>query len=271
VLDSLFRRLKLPSLTPGQLVLALLMVAIASLHPGKALADNVASPSGSVGFDVSFPQCVQDLGSFDQSPSGEPPQFAVIGVTGGRPFTQNRCLAAEYETVVGNGYAPSFYLNVSAPRNLGSAQSWAVPDHPCDPGDTQCESYSYGWSAAQDAADYAQMAIASVGGPDPTGWWLDVETGNYWSTDQSANDQVIQGALDYLVGNGNGATVGIYSVQSMWNRIAGLSFRPLIPTWLAGARSFGSAPRMCAPTSFTGGPVALVQVTIAGHDWDYVC
>jgi hypothetical protein len=32
-----------------------------------------------------------------------------------------------------------------------------------------------------------------------------------------------------------------------------------------------AAPRMCSQLSFTGGPVALTQVTIAGHDWDYIC
>jgi hypothetical protein len=259
-------------LARGTFVATVLVVVVALLLPAQALADNADSPSGSVGYDVSFPQCDKDLGAYDQTPDGAAPGFAIIGVTGGRPFTENHCLTAEYESAVANGYIPSFYMNVSAPRNLASAQSWALPDHPCDPGDAECESYSYGWAAAQDAADYALTAIASVAdGPDPAGWWLDVETGNYWSPDQTANDQVIQGALDYLASNGNGATVGIYSVRSMWDRIAGASFRPLVISWLAGARSLGAIPGMCSGASFTGDPVALVQITIAGHDWDYVC
>src|SRR5919198_5290330 len=48
-------------------------------------------PTGSSGFDISYPQC----GS--PQPSGS---FAIIGVTHGRAFSRNDCCAAEYQQAV---------------------------------------------------------------------------------------------------------------------------------------------------------------------------
>ena len=57
--------------------------------------------TGTIGYDVSYPQCGA------ARPTGA---FAVVGVNGGQPFNFNRCLAAEY-SLAPSGPAPSLYIN----------------------------------------------------------------------------------------------------------------------------------------------------------------
>ena len=94
-------------------------------------------------------------------------------------------------------------------------------------------------------------------------WWLDVETGNSWSTSNLAlNRDAIQGAVDRL--NQTGLPVGVYSTASMWKTITGGSFTPngLAADWVAA----GS----CS-TPFTTSPVWLTQSTFGGVDHDTAC
>jgi hypothetical protein len=182
--------------------------------------------------------------------------------------------------VVSLGVPVSFYLNVNAPRSSDDPAAQNGPKAPCTPGDDACAHYNYGWSTAHDAYDYATQtlgALATAGVPQT--WWLDVETANYWATDPSLNDQVIQGAIDFLQGvtstnldhRAGAVTVGVYSIPSMWSRIAGADFQPGVPAWIVGPHQLGGGARLCSDTSFTGGPVWLVQSVIAGNDWDYAC
>ncbi|HLH73007.1 MAG TPA: hypothetical protein VKX96_06965 [Chloroflexota bacterium] len=227
--------------------------------------------SGAIGFDVSYPQCQASLTS-NPPASTTAYQFAVIGITGGRAMTRNRCLGAEYQVAAGQGLPISFYLNVNYPRGAAVAYGQDGPLGTCDNFDEQCISYTYGWNTAQDAYQNAQQTLQSLNVSDmPSIWWLDVEIANYWSPDPSLNDRVIQGAIDFFQQSVGNVTVGIYSVRSDWNRIAGASFQPGVPAWVAGARSLNGAGQLCAQPSFTGGPVALVQYANKQFDVDYVC
>ena len=214
-------------------------------------------PAGATGMDVSWPQCDKGLPTSPQS-------FAIIGVGGGRAFYQNPCLISEYSWGQGAPTAPTFFMNLNSAGGSTAFKGNAGPRGNCGSTDDMCHAYNYGWNDARLAyADaQSQETAASM-------WWLDVETDNDWSSNLSVNDQVIQGAIDYL--KSQGRSVGIYSTSKQWGQVAG-NFSPALPVWVAGAPDAGSAPGYCAGSyAFGGGPVWLVQVTGDQFDADYAC
>src|SRR5579863_5141877 len=164
---------------------------------GRAIALGAYTyTSGTTGFDISWPQCG---GAYPATPFG----FGIVGVADGRAYTQNPCLASEYTWATqGNGSAPSVYMNLNYGLTRGT----------CARKDKACQAYNYGYGAAQSAMSYAgaQAAAANM-------WWLDIETGNTWSSTTSLNAQVIHGALAGL--QAGGMTVGIYSTPYQWGII----------------------------------------------------
>ena len=229
-----------------------------SIVTGLALgASGVASStdpyaSGSTGYDVSYPQCPGTV-----APAGT---FAIVGVNGGRPFTQNSCLSTEY-AVAPKSPAPSLYINTGYSGAYRKSIS------------TNCSSLSRGvsgtsqeqqaWAIGCTEAE-ASLAYASRQGATSVAmWWLDVETGNSWSTSNlTLNQYTIQGAVTRMAHSG--LPVGVYSTASMWNAITGGNFTPtgLAADWVAA----GS----CS-TPFTKSPVWLVQSVVGGVDRDYAC
>jgi hypothetical protein len=71
------------------------MLVLLLLSSAPALAASSAAPAGSVGHDVSYPQCTAGGGStVTKGPlSG---QFGIVGVTDGLPWSANPCLGTEY-------------------------------------------------------------------------------------------------------------------------------------------------------------------------------
>lgn len=191
------------------------------------------------GNDISWPQC----GGAFPAKAG----FGIVGVNGGRPFTQNPCLAAEWQWALANKGAPAYYMNLS---NAGTA----------DPA-------GYGASAAAYALNYAASATGASSAVSHV-WWIDVETANTWSSSQAANAAVVQGALTYLKQH-TAKAVGIYSTGYQWGVITG-GVHLGAPVWAAGASSAASAPSMCG-TGFTGKPVKVVQYPAGSYDGDYRC
>ena len=239
------------------------------LGPGQAAFASDGYVSGTTGYDISFPQCT-NVSIPDQVTVGAPYQFAIIGVNRGRAFTKNDCLAREYQYVASKGIPVAFVINLNSPR--GALYGQINTASTCSPSDVACLNYNYGWSAAADSYSYTRQTLQDLGESTvPTTWWMDIEVANYWSPNTSLNAQVIQGAIDYFDEQVSGSTMGIYSVRSMWNRIVGSSYLPGVPAWLAGARSLAGASRFCNQTSFTGGPVTLVQYTTRFLDIDYAC
>ncbi len=258
---------------------ALLLSVALAVAPAALAAPLTSSPyaSTSIGADLSWPNCSQSA----SWPAGV--EFGIVGVTGGRAFTSNSCFGAEWSwatsqpSSAGSGPA-SIYMNLNAP--VGSTASYAKQGPlTCGKHDALCTAYDYGWVAAKWAYSQAGSAVSSA-----AAWWLDVETGNSWSRSTAANDQVIQGAIDYLGaggegGSGLGLTVGVYSTNAMWNKIAGSTWKPTngtypVPTWYATAVSSStSAESYCTSSyAFTGGPVWLVQyLPGTGFDADYAC
>ena len=207
---------------------------------------------GAKGFDISYPQC--------HKPYPRQSAVAVVGVNDGRAFTTNPCFASEARWA---GPNLSAYINVNSPQGSDSDQWDQGPDGSCATSDPGCESYNFGFNTAQRSISF----VRSVG-YDPHTWWLDVETSNYWTTDTSANDEVIAGALAAISQAGDAAA--IYGTDYQWGVIAG-NYVPNVPAWYATGVSTYYPQDWCTQSSFAGGPVYLVQGRAGTFDGAYSC
>lgn len=209
-------------------------------------------PTGQSGYDVSYPQC-----------GGAPPSgsFGIVGVNGGRPFSMNACLAAEYAAAPGP-IAASLYINTGYSGAYGKSITPGCSASSSSVSGTgrQQQAWAIGCSEAETSITNATQKGATV----VAAWWLDVETANSWSSGNlSLNRYAIQGAATRLAQSG--LPVGIYSSASMWSTITGAGFTPagVVADWETAGGSC-SAP-------FTTSPVWLVQSTTSGFDSDLAC
>lgn len=231
---------------------AALVVSITVLAATGALAATDPYPTGLVGYDVSYPQCG------GPTPAGS---FGIVGVNGGRPFTTNSCLGAEYAAAP-KSTAPSLYINAGyagAYRNNITAGCSALSGS-ISGTSRQVQAWAIGCSEAETSMSYA----TAQGATGLAAWWLDVETANSWSSSNlSLNRYAIQGAVTRLAQSG--LPVGIYSTASMWSTITGGKFTPtnVAADWEAAGGS-------CS-TPFTSSPVWLVQSTTSGVGSDFAC
>ena len=209
-------------------------------------------PAGATGYDISWPQC----GGAYPPPS----QVAVVGVNDGFSFSTNPCMASEASW---GGQSLSLYINLDSPEGSDSSAWSNGPAGTCAAGDLECESYNWGYNAAQ-----SSVATATGDHLKASMWWLDVETGNYWSPSTAANDQVVAGAIAAL--RADGLTVSIYSTGYQWGQIAG-AYVPGVPVWYPTGTSTSNPGAWCSATSFAGGPVKLVQDAAGSYDGDYSC
>lgn len=254
-----------------------------------------AGTYGVYGFDISWPQCG---GSYPA------PGFAVaiVGVTGGHGFSGNPCLGSpatnpgppsEFSWSQQAALPNGLYVNIDLP-SAAPPQGATGPAGKCAATNVSCFAYNYGFNNSQFAVNYAHAR-----GVDALVWWLDVETNNNWQTTSrvagtyrtiapatpqtpaaytyriAANTQAIAGAIAGLAASNK--VVGVYSTGYQWGLIAG-SYAPQVPVWYATADTVSRAPLYCTQShSFTGGPIWLVQYTVApgapgsGFDGDYAC
>jgi hypothetical protein len=216
------------------------------------------------GYDISYPDCTSRR--FASIPPPLIDGFAIVGVNAGKMFRYNPCLAALWRWA-DEFSMRSLYINVNAAAGATLHQGKTGPAGTCaSTKDHRCYGYNYGYNAARAAWRYAyhELGAANL----PAIWWLDVEFGNTWYTDDKpANAASIQGALDFLGATGRfgapsmGYTVGIYSTKHQYTTIAG-TFKPGVPVWYATVEKVHSKTlNRCAAAdwSFTGGPVWLVQ------------
>jgi hypothetical protein len=223
---------------------------------GTAVRSQNRALAGTFGWDVSWPQCNNKL------PEGGY-AFAVVGVTGGHQFSENRCLASEFRWALRHDSVASVYVNVNWPSVADEAQLPVVAGAKCGPGDLNCQAYWWGYRGVEYALELAGRHHVTT----PM-WWLDVETTNRWSTMAPVNALVVKGAIEGL--QAHGAKVGIYSSQYQWNVITG-GYAPGLPTWIAGPRNAAEAPPYCSPAkSFGGGTPWLVQFP-NGLDGNIAC
>lgn len=262
--------------------LAALLFAVLLLLPAPPAA---AAPSpgegkqSTLGNDISWPQCDKSF------PAGQ--AFAVVGVNNGLANNTNPCLKEQLEwAAASSGVTPqpkvSLYVNTANP---GSSGSWwpTTNEYPigsavhnpygsCEDGDYgKACAYMYGWAKAYDDA-----YIRGITNPSDYFWWLDVETGNSWSTtDKDANRTVLEGMTDFFHSI-DVKGVGIYSTGLQWGRIVGTvsssSNLYSLPSWLAGARTVTGAKANCADPPLTGGgEVTLTQFVSRKFDYNHSC
>jgi hypothetical protein len=236
--------------------LAFLALTAILTSPMNAAATTDPYPSGQTGYDVSYPQCG------GVTPAGS---FGIIGVNGGRPFSNNGCLGAEYNSAPTTSGTASLYINTGYSgaygRNVTSTCSTLSKS--VRGSSAQKKAWGIGCSEADTSISYAaQQRATSV-----AVWWLDVETGNSWSSsDLSLNRYAIQGATTRL---GQAGLVGVYSTASMWTRITGGTFSP---TGIAADWDVSASGGSCtAPFTSSVDPVWLVQSTTSGFDSDLAC
>lgn len=194
--------------------------------------------TGSVGVDISYPNCQTTLPKSD---------FGIVGVNGGRVYNYNPCLSAQAKQFKDL----SLYINTGLNASAESPYFMSALAE-CN-GDKTCAAYKYGYEAAKDSIAYANSQ-----GVTSSKWWLDVEIENTWDQDTNLNRQSLQGAYDAL--KATGATlVGAYSTTAQWNTITG-NWQNNWPNW--GASTWTSdkqAAKYCKGHEFTGGQTLLIQ------------
>jgi hypothetical protein len=207
-------------------------------------------PTGHIGYDISYPQC---------PPKSTAGDFGIIGVNDGRPFMQNPCLAGEV-SLAPTTTLPSLYINAaySIAYRKQITQGCSTSSASITGTSAQKQAWAIGCSEAETSISYS-------GAPNIAMWWLDVETGNSWSTSNLAlNQYAINGAASRL--EQSGLPVGVYSTGAMWTTITGGNkFTPtnIAADWEASGGSCTAA--------FTNSPVWLLQSVKSGLDTDYAC
>ena len=247
------------------------LVGTALAQPGREPDAKPVRPPSSIGFDISYPQCG---GAYPSNAA-----FSIVGVNGGRVYSANPCLASQ---IAWGGTAAELYVNTGNP---GPALSsfWPLGQTSprfCDPAnpDTADCAFDYGWNAAKHSFETAQAAYTQLGiatSPALTTWWLDVETSNSWRSDNLAlNVAALQGEVAYLREVAGVTRLGFYSTTYQWGIITGgTKVFAEYPSWGAGARNEKVARQVCSSTttSFTGGPLVLMQFPYAGFDGNIRC
>ena len=237
------------------------LAAVLAVVPGVSRVP-AADAGPARAYDVSWPNCGQALPT-----NGD---LGIVGVNGGRPYENNPCLAAQFKWATSGPRRPAFYMNTSNPGTASRAVNWYAqrsPSAACSAADEGACAFNYGYNAAKHAFARAQ---AQTGAASRHTWWLDVETGNSWSTNRALNSDSIAGSITYL--RTQGVPVGVYSTRYQWGQITGGVVIPDVPVWLAGARNGQEATRFCGPErSFTGGPVIMVQWVEHNFDHNHLC
>lgn len=267
------------------LVSSLMMVApAAAVKPaGNGGGGGTPSPTVLTGNDVSWPQCSRHM----SLPSGQ--AFGIVGVNGGLANTNNPCFAQELSWANGSTGMTSqpkasLYVNTANPgdvtptvadwpKNNVDVVTGAADNDPygtCTGSNDAACSWQYGYNMAN--LDFNSRGVTN---PGSYTWYLDVETGNSWTSDKAKNAADLEGMVAYFNGVG-GAKVGIYSTSLQWQQIAGTvsgtSSLNGLPSWLPGASSASSAQANCKlPGLTSNSQVVLAQYVAKNTDYDVSC
>ena len=241
-------------------------------------AQDAASPTvapGVRGADLSWPNCPKGMGVPGRRTQGLPlpwntAQFWIIGLTNGRAFTSNPCLARQLTAATQRGVVASAYTMLSYPNKSERATYGAA-------GPFGTATYAdlianVGYAQAAFALD--TMTAAGFASPFV---WIDVEprVERPWSKDVANNQALIRGAVQAVTDRGLGA--GIYTYALAWSKLTG-GMQLDLPLWAPGhsrAKTFAGKRAQtlasCARTSFTGGPLVLTQWVHDRRDHDIAC
>ena len=232
--------------------------------------------SGDTGYDISWPECG---GAMPPAAS-----IAIVGVDGGHPFSQNPCLPQE-EAWAQSASTRAQYMVLDSPIGWTSPHvleyAYHGPAGDCTATDYVCQSFNWGWNAAD-----ADLQNAAAVGATGNQWWLDIElpsqssinpsgpqcyTPNFWICDQKLNSIVVIAATARLTAQGK--HVGVYSTRNQWQSITG-GLDLGLPTWIAGW-DYAPATYCSADNAdkywFDAAEPALVQSLPVTFDPDTAC
>ena len=216
--------------------------------------------------------------------------FGTAFPTWSNSYAQNPCLGSEFQMAKTAGAKVSLYAVVwsPSPPSSGDAQLFTGPQAVCAKTDPlsstaafNCQAYDWGYNIAT-----ADLSYAAAQGATSNVWWLDIEapykttSAMLWGPNTTVNSNVIAGAIAAF--QGAGQQVGIYSTYYQFPRIAGTTYSPGLPLWIATGDSVGNLPWYCTQPAFTfgGGTPWLIQGAPAPQtagsntytlDTDYAC
>lgn len=221
------------------------------------------------GYDISWPQCSVAQGGFGNPMPPTTTGFVVIGLTAGRPFTHNPCLADQIAWATTNGVPHAAYTMSGFPTSAqlttyGSQGPWSSTTR-----GGQLSNAGYA-----EATDIRQEL--SGAGWAPTHVWVDVEplTSQPWATTAAAqreNRFVLEGLMRGL--HDGGLTYGLYSNLNGWQTITGTWRLPGVPSWATSGPQTSNAAALakCAAPSVSAGKVYLSQWWDSQFDYDLTC
>ena len=258
-------------------VLALAALVAFQLTPVSAQT----SPFTGTGIDVSYPNCSASL---------PPTNFAIVGVTDGRPFTTYKCLRKLWSKAKNAaGGIPSAYFNTGYSGAYGRDVTQVCKSRvssgftpPSGLSRHALKQADQAWEIGCSEASYAYGVLKAMS-QVPTMLFADIETGNSWSSNVTLNQYAIDGIswgmanptkLGYS-GSKSGYT-GVYSLASAWTAITGsVSWSPtpqVTANWVAGLK--GKCPKTSPfdpGTAAEPTPTWLSQTAVGGIDTDKAC
>lgn len=268
---------------PAGLVLPLTLIAPvaagAAVPPAPGGAPSAASVAVAAtplrGGDVSWPQCPRGMGVPGRRTLGLPmptrkARFVIVGLTNGRAFTRNPCLASQLSWVARRSLPVAGYTMLSYPTSAELKKYAASGPYTTATLTGRLRNYGY----AQTRYALANAARAGLAAPLV---WVDVEprAERPWSSRTARNRAVITGALRAI--RARHLRAGIYSYAYAWRTLTG-SWQLDLPLWMPSgshastwAKRRSAALAACRRTSFTGGALVMTQWVWNNRDYDIAC
>lgn len=223
-----------------------------------------------LGHDVSWPQCTTAEGGYGLPMPPTTTQFVIIGLTKGRPLTENPCLARQVRWVRDRGKPAHAYTMAGYPTSTQLTSTG--DDGPWSTSTKAGRLSNVGYAQATFAA-----ATLSKVGWRPAMVWIDVEPRptQPWPsstrTQRLENRFVIEGLMRGL--RDKGFSYGLYSYASGWAEITGSWRLPGVPVWATAGRLDYPTEALdrCTQASFSGGRVYLSQWYDDTRDYDRTC
>lgn len=244
--------------------LAVALIAVIALIAGGSDAVAAGAPQPPTGQDVSWPQCPAGRGGYGLPMPSSRASFVVVGLTAGRGFTTNPCVAAQAGWVKRNRVPASAYLVSTYPTRAEVRRTGARGPRPSST--LRDRVYNVGWAQARSA-----LAVLARSGLRVHSVWIDVEASRTrpWSTDVVANTALVRGVAAAL--RRAGYLPGLYTNASSWTGFTDGAALGL-PEWrTVGPRGREAALAACNARPLNGGRVLIVQHWTSTVDSDVAC
>lgn len=221
------------------------------------------------GRDISWPQCPRSASFGGRHGLGQPMpdpgvSFVIVGLTNGRAFTPNPCLAMHLRWVRRHHVHASAYAFAAYPSKVDLRRYRTKG--PYDGARFLGRLKNSGHAGAR----YNIRTMKRHGFTTPH-VWLDVEPSSSrpWSGRRDWNAAVVKGWVRAY--RDAGYTVGVYSTPHLWRGIVG-RLRLGLPEWrTAGPASPRAALAKCRGESIQGGRAVVAQWWTQRRDFDRIC